>query len=68
VYNPNVVAVCGGSSVCFIDCEQSKVIAKYTDSDELSQFIALDWYYLFRLDDSTVRPISLVAVGGKKGL
>ena len=38
-----LVATCGGDLLCIIDCEQEKVIARYSDPEPHENFYALAW-------------------------
>lgn len=52
----NVIATCGGNSVCFIDVDSGKVLKKYYASNSRENFLALAW--------STINGNNILAAGG----
>ncbi|KAK9765954.1 hypothetical protein K7432_005305 [Basidiobolus ranarum] len=58
----NIVATCGGNTVCFIDCHQGKITTKYTHLEATEEFYTLDWT---TLEDNNSH---ILAVAGKLGV
>ncbi|XP_048840323.1 leucine-rich repeat and WD repeat-containing protein 1 isoform X2 [Brienomyrus brachyistius] len=62
-----IVATCGGECVCLIDCETGNVLKKYKVPGE--EFFSLSWTRLMMSrDGGVVRPCTVLAAGGKKGI
>uniref|UniRef100_A0A8C7QGZ2 Leucine-rich repeat and WD repeat-containing protein 1 n=1 Tax=Oncorhynchus mykiss TaxID=8022 RepID=A0A8C7QGZ2_ONCMY len=63
-----IVATCGGESVCLIDCETGLVMKKYKVPGE--EFFSLAWstVLMSRKGNVGMRPCSILAAGGKRGL
>uniref|UniRef100_A0A673W094 Leucine-rich repeat and WD repeat-containing protein 1 n=1 Tax=Salmo trutta TaxID=8032 RepID=A0A673W094_SALTR len=63
-----IVATCGGESVCLIDCETGLVMKKYKVPGE--DFFSLAWstVLMSRKGNVAMRPCSILAAGGKRGL
>uniref|UniRef100_A0A4W5JRB3 Leucine-rich repeat and WD repeat-containing protein 1 n=1 Tax=Hucho hucho TaxID=62062 RepID=A0A4W5JRB3_9TELE len=63
-----IVATCGGESVCLIDCETGLVMKKYKVPGE--EFFSLAWSTVLMSLEGNVgmRPCSILAAGGKRGL
>uniref|UniRef100_A0A8C7KWT8 Leucine-rich repeat and WD repeat-containing protein 1 n=1 Tax=Oncorhynchus kisutch TaxID=8019 RepID=A0A8C7KWT8_ONCKI len=63
-----IVATCGGESVCLIDCETGLVMKKYKVPGE--EFFSLAWstVLMSRKGNICLRPCSILAAGGKRGL
>ncbi|KAM8976615.1 leucine-rich repeat and WD repeat-containing protein 1 isoform 2-T2 [Pelodytes ibericus] len=62
-----VVATCGGDSVCLIDCEIGKVLKKYKVTGE--EFFALAWTTVTMIsNEGQKRKINVLAAGGKLGV
>ncbi|XP_023675237.2 leucine-rich repeat and WD repeat-containing protein 1 isoform X3 [Paramormyrops kingsleyae] len=62
-----IVATCGGESVCLIDCETGHVLKKYKVPGE--EFFSLSWTRLMMSrDGGVVRPCTVLAAGGKRGI
>ncbi|KAM6970043.1 leucine-rich repeat and WD repeat-containing protein 1 [Aplochiton taeniatus] len=63
-----IVATCGGESLCLIDCETGLVMKKYNVAGE--EFFSLAWSTVLMSGQSggKVRPCSILAAGGKRGL
>ena len=63
----NIVATCGGDSVCFIDCDTGTVIKKYKQVNE--EFYCLSWTILRYRNDLTheEKTLTILAVGGVSG-
>ncbi|XP_041749850.2 leucine-rich repeat and WD repeat-containing protein 1 isoform X2 [Coregonus clupeaformis] len=63
-----IVATCGGESVCLIDCETGLVMKKYKVPGE--EFFSLAWstVLMSREGNGGMRPCSILAAGGKRGL
>ncbi|ORX88582.1 WD40 repeat-like protein [Basidiobolus meristosporus CBS 931.73] len=58
----NIVATCGGNTVCFIDCHQGKIMTKYTHLESTEEFYTLSWT---TLEDNNSH---ILAVAGKLGV
>ncbi|KAK0148765.1 Leucine-rich repeat and WD repeat-containing protein 1 [Merluccius polli] len=63
-----LAATCGGDSICLIDCETGLVMKKYKVPGE--EFFTLGWstVLMSRANSAPVRPCSILAAGGKRGL
>ncbi|KAM3868713.1 leucine-rich repeat and WD repeat-containing protein 1 [Diretmus argenteus] len=63
-----LVATCGGDSLCLIDCETGMVMKKYKVPGE--EFFSLAWSTVLMSGEGAapVRPCSVLAAGGKRGL
>ncbi|KAJ7997006.1 hypothetical protein DPEC_G00224430 [Dallia pectoralis] len=63
-----IVATCGGESVCLIDCDTGLVMKKYKVPGE--EFFSLAWSTVLMSREGNVglRPCSILAAGGKRGL
>lgn len=57
----HVVATCGGSLLCIIDCRQEKVIARYSDPEPRENFYSLAWT---SIPDANGVEEDFLAVGG----
>ncbi|CAN9501095.1 unnamed protein product [Ophioblennius macclurei] len=63
-----LVATCGGDSLCVIDCEAGMVMKKYKVPGE--EFFSLAWTSLLmsRGQKTSAQPCSVLAAGGRRGL
>ena len=63
----NLVATCGGDSICFIDCETGLVLKKYRQKNE--EFYCLAWTILKYRNELSKEDATLaaVAVAGRSG-
>ncbi|XP_051891732.1 leucine-rich repeat and WD repeat-containing protein 1 isoform X2 [Pristis pectinata] len=60
------VAVCGGDSVCIIDCETGIVCHKYKSIGE--EFFSLAWTTLTVIDKNQKRKLNVLAAAGRMGV
>ena len=57
-----LVATCGGNLLCVIDCEEGKVVARYSDTEPHENFYAVAWTTVETGSSGQHEPI--LAVGG----
>ena len=60
----NIVATCGGNSICFIDVITSEVIMKYSHKERGENFYTLAWTILPHENDDKK---TVLVAGSKKG-
>lgn len=63
----NIVATCGGDSICFIDCDTGMVVKKYKEIGE--EFYCICWTVIRFKNELTGfdRKVSMLAAAGVKG-
>lgn len=66
-HTTNVVATCGGDSICFIDCKSGTVLKKYRQENE--DFYCLAWTILKYRNELSgeEKTIAALAVAGRSG-